>query len=61
MKEFLKDLFSIIYNMVFLCGGDLFTRLVIQSNHDEFPKYYWIGVAVFFFTELLTKLEKDKE
>lgn len=57
MKWFLRYFFTTLY---FFCG-DLFVRFVIQSNHDEFPKYYWIGVAIFFFTELLTKLEEKKE
>lgn len=60
MKEFLKECFWDLFNMAFLFGGDLFSRLVIQSNHDEFPKYYWLGVAVIISTKILNKLEEKK-
>ena len=60
MKEFLKEFFGNTFAMVFLFGGDVFSRLVIQSNHDEFPKYYWLGVAIVYATSLLRKLSEDK-
>lgn len=60
MKEFLKDWLGNMYSMAVLFGGDLFSRFVIQSNHDEFPKYYWLGVAIIYATTLLRKLSEEK-
>lgn len=60
MKEFLKEWFKNLYVMAVLFGGDLVTRFVIQSNHDEFPKYYWIGVAVIYTSSMLRKLYETK-
>jgi len=60
MKEFLKDWLKNIYSIAVLFGGDVFLRLVIQPNHDEFPKYYWLGVAVVYATTLLRKLSEKK-
>lgn len=60
MKEFLKKWFRNLYVMAVLFGGDLFTRFVIQSNHDEFPKYYWMGIAVIILTTILERLEEKK-
>lgn len=60
MKEFLKERFRNLYNMAILFGGDLFTRLVVQSNHDEFPKYYWLCIAVLILTTILERLEEKK-
>lgn len=60
MKELLKEWFRNLYVMAVLFGGDLFTRLVIQSNHDEFPKYYWLGVAVIYTSTLLRRLYEKK-
>lgn len=60
MKELLKEWFGNTFAMVFLFGGDVFSRLVIQPNHDEFPKYYWLGVAIIYATALLRKLSEKK-
>lgn len=58
MKEFLKEWFRNLYVMAVLFGGDLFVRLVIQSSHDEFPTYYWLGVAVIYASTVVRKLFK---
>lgn len=60
MKESLKEWFGNTFAIVFLYAGDVFSRLVIQSNHDEFPKYYWLGVGVIYATTLLRKLSEKK-
>lgn len=61
MKKLLKEFLRFFFTMLYFFCGDLFTRFVIQSNHDKFPTYYWLGVAVFFAVEVLIKLEEKKE
>ena len=58
MKELLKKWLKIFFTMLYFFCGDLFTRFVLQSNHDEFPTYYWLGTAIFFAVILLIKLEE---
>ena len=58
MKELLKKWLKIFFTMLYFFCGDLFARFVVVKKPDEFPKYYWLGVAVFFAVEILTKLEE---
>lgn len=60
MKEFLKEWLGNLYVMAVLFGGDLFVRLVIHSNHDEFPRYYWLSVAVIYASTVVRRLFEKK-